>query len=627
MERNWKRIGLVNLLFLLAVGATALAVARYTQTLAGHVAVVFLGLGALVAAVSWFQMRLEELERLERLELDELARSRGGTIFERDEAELFPARRTREQFERYVVPVVAVLLFLGEVAAVILFWRWLDGLPPAARLLKSPLPAMAFFAGFFLVLFLLGKYTAGVARLERQRLLRPGAGYLLLGAYLCLLATAGIVAVQVGFPKVDLVLARALCVLLGLIAAESLITLILEIYRPRVRGMEVRPLYESRLVGLLSQPEGLVTTLAQAIDYQFGFKVSETWAYQTLVEKLPRVALGLVAALLASTCVVILEPGEQALLERFGRPVAGRAVLGPGPHLKWPWPVDKVWRFPTRELQSFVLGAVAEEQERKEHRVLQWTVSHYREEFNFLVASREALPSGPTAPREEERAVPVNLISAAVPVQFYITNVLEWGYNYADARALLEQLATRELVRYLAGVDLLDIMSVDRGAAGEQLRQRLQASATALGLGVEIMFVGLQDIHPPVKVADAFEAVNSAQQEIEAKILKAQGEASRTTLLARAESQEKVREAEAWALTYTAAANAQAARFRYQLMANAVAPSVYQQRLYLQTLAEGAGRARKYVLGPTNIQDVFQFNLEDRLPELFERIAVPPAKK
>ena len=72
----------------------------------------------------------------------------------------------------------------------------------------------------------------------------------------------------------------SLCGLLGLVALETLIQLVLEIYRPRVKGKIERPLYESRLVGLLGQPEGLITTAAQALDYQFGFKVSETWFYR-----------------------------------------------------------------------------------------------------------------------------------------------------------------------------------------------------------------------------------------------------------------------------------------------------------------------------------------------------------
>ncbi len=60
--------------------------------------------------------------------------------------------------------------------------------------------------------------------------------------------------------------------------------LLLEIYRPRVKGKVARPVYDSRFAGLLGQPESLFTTAAKTIDYQFGFNVSETWFFQ-LVKK------------------------------------------------------------------------------------------------------------------------------------------------------------------------------------------------------------------------------------------------------------------------------------------------------------------------------------------------------
>ena len=75
MERHIQKNGLVNLLMLLGAGVAGFAVARYTNSLAGQVDVVFRGLGILVAAASWFQMRLEESERLEKLELEELGRT------------------------------------------------------------------------------------------------------------------------------------------------------------------------------------------------------------------------------------------------------------------------------------------------------------------------------------------------------------------------------------------------------------------------------------------------------------------------------------------------------------------------------------------------------------------------
>ena len=56
--------GLVNLAAAVMIFIAAFVVAAYANSLAGQVASVFLGLGMLVAFVSWFQMRLEENERL-----------------------------------------------------------------------------------------------------------------------------------------------------------------------------------------------------------------------------------------------------------------------------------------------------------------------------------------------------------------------------------------------------------------------------------------------------------------------------------------------------------------------------------------------------------------------------------
>src|SRR5437879_11261210 len=59
-----------------------------------------------------------------------------------------------------------------------------------------------------------------------------------------------IIGVQVGFLKSDYYVARVLCGLLAVVALETLVNVVLEMYRPRVKGKLGRPLYESRLVGL-----------------------------------------------------------------------------------------------------------------------------------------------------------------------------------------------------------------------------------------------------------------------------------------------------------------------------------------------------------------------------------------
>src|SRR5437588_8100333 len=127
MERNIQRNGLVNLLILLAVGVAAFAIARYCNSLAGQVSVVFLALGILVAAVSWLQMHLEERERLEKMEVEELARTHASSaLFEAKDADMFPAQRAREQYERFFVPIFTVFACLLQAGGAYFLWRWLS---------------------------------------------------------------------------------------------------------------------------------------------------------------------------------------------------------------------------------------------------------------------------------------------------------------------------------------------------------------------------------------------------------------------------------------------------------------------------------------------------------------------
>ena len=393
MERNIQKNGLVNLAVAVLIFLAGFGVTVFAGSLAGQAAAVFLGLGVLVAFISWFQMRLEENERLEKLELDELARSRGASLFESKDGGSFPAQNARLQFEKFFVPGFAVLILLLEAAGAWLLWNW-SGKNAGSLKEGEVTAALSLFAIFALLLFLIGRFSVTIARLENHRLLRPGASFLLAGAYVCALTALGIAGVEAKFPQADFWVARGLCVLLGLMAVENLLTLLLEIYRPRVKGKIARPLYESRVVGIFAQPESLFTTAAQTLDYQFGFKVSETWFFQAAQKNLAALLLIQFAVLLLSTTVVFVGVGEQAVREHLGQPVA---TLGPGAHLKWPWPADKIYRFRTEQIQSFAVGYTPDAQTEAATTVL-WTVSHNKEE-NFLVANRAAATANATHER------------------------------------------------------------------------------------------------------------------------------------------------------------------------------------------------------------------------------------
>jgi regulator of protease activity HflC (stomatin/prohibitin superfamily) len=608
VERNIQKNGLVNLAVAVLIFLAGFGVTVFAGSLAGQTAAVFLGLGVLIAFISWFQMRLEENERLEKLELDELARSRGASLFESKDGGSFPAQNARLQFEKYFVPGFAVLILLLEAGGAWLLWNW-SGKNVASLKEANATAALSLFAIFALLLFLIGRFSVTIARLENHRLLRPGASFLLAGAYVCALTALGIAGVEAKFPKADFWVARGLCVLLGLMAVESLLTLLLEIYRPRVKGKIARPLYESRVVGIFAQPESLFTTAAQTLDYQFGFKVSETWFFQAAQKNLAALLLIQFAALILSTTIVFVDAGEQAVLEHFGRPIA---TLNPGAHFKLPWPADKIYRFRTEQIQSFAVGYTPDAQSEAANTVL-WTVPHAKEE-NFIVANR-ALVTSQTTSNDNSKAQAVGLITVSIPIQFQITNVMDWVYKNSEPDALLKDLATREVIHYLAGVDLNDVLSQGRLQAADALRERLQSSVNARSLGAKIIFVGLQDIHPPTdkEVAATYEKVVGAEQTRLAKILDAEAAAIRTNALAGAQAFTLTNVADADRIQKVSSAFARAALFTNQIPAFEAAPAVYRQRLYLKNFAAATKNARKYVLLVTNTQDVIWLDLEDKI--------------
>ncbi|MCF7669792.1 MAG: protease modulator HflK [Verrucomicrobia bacterium] len=622
-EQTFKRIGFINLLAFLVLGVAAAVMASYARSATGTVGVFFFGFGLIVAATSYLQMHLESREKLERLEFEEMRKGRGGESIFTQDAETFPALRTRQQFDKYFVPIISTVLFLAQGVSAVLLWRWINS-EGSNPIRDHATLAMAMFGLFGLVFFLLGKYTTGIVKFERRVLLQPGAGYLILGALIGFLTAISEALVWFELPAVDYYAAKVLAVFMGLIAIEGLITLVLEVYRPRVKGQRTRLLYESRLVGLLSRPTGIITSLAQALDYQFGFKVSETWFYRFLERVLAWLVLIQLALLWISTTLVIVGPHENAVVERFGRPLDRGAILDSGLHFKLPWPFDKVYRYPFEQVQSFNVGF--EHGEEDKHQVMLWTEKHHGEEFHMLVASRSAFERRAEAEEDGDHAVPVNLLGVSVPVQYRVIDLEKWIYEHVNSADLLKSVATREVTRYLVSVDANSIMTVGRDEAARQIRQMIQSTADDLDLGVEITFVGLQGVHPAVEVADAYEEVNSAIQDKQTNIIAARTYKISSVLEAEAKAERDVQEAKAYRTKVTSASAATAGQFTNQLSAYQASPSVFMHRAYLETLSRAAADTRKYVLITTNTDDVIIMNLEQKLSRDLLDVPVPGAE-
>ena len=616
-QQNSKKLGLINGIVLLVVTIGALYFTLQTSSPVGLGGVVLLGIGTLIGFFSFIQSHLIDRERVEALEMQELDRTRGNeSLFAGAAEDAYPSRNARRQFEKWVVPIFSVLVLIVQALGLMLVYGQLNGwtLSSSAQTSDSAMPIM-FFALFMVVLFMMGKYSAGLAKMDGQDLLRPVANYMLLGSVVC---TAVVIAetASMEYPVWERVFTWVVFVVIAISALENLFTLVMEIYRPRLDDKKARLLYDSRLIGLLGQPGGLISTAANTLDYQFGFKVSETWFYKQVEQKLVLIIAIQVVVLFLSSSFVVIQANEEAVKERFGEKMPN--LLTPGFHPKLPWPIDKVYRYKTSEIQEFVLG-VLDENNKAQPKVLLWTTQHnHGSANNMIVASSDVLLDAASSD-----SVPVNLLTVSIPVQYRINNLNNWVYETDNAVSMLRKISMRQVTRYLIGVDIKELMGPGRTKAQMELKEVIQQQANDMNLGAEIVFVGLQDIHPPVGkneqskgsggVAENYEKVNVARLHSETnrlgalqykagRVPRAYGLAAELLAKARSESVNKA-----------ALAKAEGERFGHQISAFKAAPSVYKTRSKLETFQRATRGARKFILSDTENGDIINLELQDKL--------------
>jgi hypothetical protein len=317
----------------------------------------------LVLVVQFFQRTLAQEEKLDMSQLAQSAQK--GTIFANGGnrvAMMAVAQKRLKFFEKWVVPVSAVLIGIYQIVmgVVLLNTQVLNTERVEADWGNplNPLLGAVLMAAVSFISFLFSRYATGMSEETEWKPLRAGGSYLLETALLGFALSIALALAQFKHSQGLTILHFVIPGVMILLGIEILLNSILDIYRPRLAGQYSRASFDSRLLGLFNEPGGLLHTVAHTIDYQFGFKVSQTWFYR-LLEKaiLPLFLFALLILYLMSSFVVI-GPGQAGVVEYYGTPVRD---LASGLHLKWPWPIEKVFVYPTDQVQQVTIGYKAGE--------------------------------------------------------------------------------------------------------------------------------------------------------------------------------------------------------------------------------------------------------------------------
>ena len=360
------------------------------------------------------------------------------------------------------------------------------------------------------------------------------------------------------------------------LALEPLVRLTVRFYLPKSQRKMPARIGSSLLLDLLFGSRRSLHALKSELEKLLGTKLGNVWILRFVRASAEAIILaGFVLGWL-STCLTTVPLGSRGVLVSFGKyePVA----LEPGLHFSLPWPLEKIELVPTQRIREIALGFDQD----LDGPVL-WTAKHYVGEKNLLVGDGESL------------------LTIDVPFQYRVADAVAFLKATPDSASALKSLAERRLIQAARSRESFAIMTVDRAQIADEIKHGLQQDADRLGLGVEIVFVGMKDVHPPVDVAPAYEKVVSAEETRAATIYVAKAYEASILPDAQAQAQRLLAAADAGAIDRLDRATGEATRFSILAAAEHDAPALYRTRVKYDVLDNGLAAPVKFIVGGQNV--------------------------
>ena len=317
------------------------------------------------------------------------------------------------------------------------------------------------------------------------------------------------------------------------------------------------------LFTVLGARPNILGSALDSAERQFGIDLRSTWALAFLRQSVEPFVIVLCLVGWLSTTLTVVGVDEQALLERFGVPVAGDP-LQPGLHVHWPWPIDRALRMPVLRVQALGVGHEGEERGGPED--VLWARQHAENEYTLLLGNGR------------------DLITIDAAVQFRIADPRAWHYNSQNPADALKAIAYRAVMRTTVNRTLTEALSENVVTTTATMRAMVQHDADALGLGIEVLDFTIGGMHPPVPVAPAYQAVVSAELGKTTAIVNAQAFRNQTVPAAESAAVTSLNGARAEGAVALERAVGEAAGFLTLQSQYRAAPEDYMFRRRLETM-------------------------------------------
>jgi membrane protease subunit HflK len=321
-------------------------------------------------------------------------------------------------------------------------------------------------------------------------------------------------------------------------------------------------------------------------DVKINFSIKSLYTFKYTLKIIPAVFLALGFILLLSTTVFIVQPHQQAAVYRLGK-LSPASIAGEGIHFKLPWPVDRVEVYDVRRINSLQIG----------YQPFDFDGGMYfMWEFGGGVEHLLLLGNGN------------ELIAFNMKINYYISDLYSYITTSANPQAVLSAAAYQALMNRTVYTTLDTFLSVDRDLLSISLLNELSDFSMRNNLGLSVVQIIIESIHPPLEVADIYQRVVTASVDKNTIVTNAKAHAERILIEAERQSITAANTAMAEQFNRVSAAQNEMAVYNAAMEAYRINPASFMLSKYLHTFEKVIGGMRVFVFSP---------GTEDSIPNSF----------
>jgi len=262
-------------------------------------------------------------------------------------------------------------------------------------------------------------------------------------------------------------------------------------------------------------------------------------------------------------------PSERGVVLTFGKYTK---TMQPGLNFTWPKPVSEVYKVDVNNLYS--VG----------------------EEGEMLTEDK-------------------NLVFLEFTIQYRIKEAKVKGYLFMleDPHATVKH-AAESAVRQVVGTNTMDhLLNESREIAITDIVNVLQTMMDSYNSGIQITNFNFKEVHPPVKVKEAFDDVVKAREDAKTFINEANKYARQKVPLAEGDALKIIQEAEAYKQAIIAKSEGEAQQFNLVREQYELAPEVTKERLYLETMEDVFSGTSKVIIDSESSNNMMYLPLDQML--------------